>query len=291
MENATIINIQKYSIHDGPGIRTTVFFKGCPLNCFWCHNPESQKLAPEIIFFEDRCTKCGTCIKICPSNAIIPENCIGCGVCSDICPNNARELSGKFFTTHELMKEIKKDEIFYEESGGGVTFSGGEPLIQSAFLKEILPLCKNREIHTAIDTCGFASWENIEQILDNIDLFLYDLKLMDDKKHIKYTGVSNKIILENLKKLSNLEKRIFIRIPIISGINDDYENIKNSAEFLSKLNIEQVNLLPYHKMGMEKYKRINKEYKMTGYEKPSDDKLKEIQGIFKTFDIKTRIGG
>jgi len=291
MKNATIINIQKYSLHDGPGIRTTVFFKGCPLSCFWCHNPESQKLTPEIMFFEDRCTECGECIKYCPSNEVSPRSCAGCGACVDICPSNAKELVGKSFSISELIKEIKKDAVFYEESGGGVTFSGGEPLLQYEFLSKILSSCAENEIHTAIDTCGFAPWKNFEILIDNIDLFLYDLKFIDDKKHIKYTGVSNKIILENLKKLSNLKKRIFIRIPIISGINDDDDNIKRSAELLSKLKIEQVNLLPYHKIGMEKYKRINKEYKMTGYEKPSNEKLMEIQSIFNDFDIKTKIGG
>ncbi|QZY55155.1 trans-4-hydroxy-L-proline dehydratase activase [Crassaminicella profunda] len=300
MKTGTIINIQKYSVHDGPGIRTTVFLKGCPLNCWWCHNPESQNFKHEIMFFKERCKGCGTCVKRCPQECIelssgFPvihqENCTLCGNCTDFCPNGALEYVGKDLTVRELMKEIKKDEIFYEESGGGVTFSGGEPMCQADFLKDLLKECNMREIHTTIDTSGYTDWENFEKIADQVDLFLYDLKIMNDELHKKYIGVSNKIILENLKKLSSKGANIYVRMPIIKGINDDDEHINESIKFLSNLHITQVNLLPFHKMGMDKYKRLEMEYKLSGMEKPSTERMAQIQEKFKASGLKVKIGG
>ena len=299
LNSGTITNIQKFSLHDGPGIRTTIFLKGCPLRCFWCHNPETHSINHQIIYFEERCTGCGVCARRCPENAIeIKDNrsvrdnnkCNLCGKCADFCPNNAQEYIGKDVTSREIMKEIIKDEAFYEESGGGVTFSGGEPLMYLDFLQDVLRSCKIRGIHTAVDTSGYAPWECFEKIIDKVDLFLYDLKLMNDEKHKKYTGVSNKVILENLKKLSARGANIYIRMPIIAGVNDD-SHIDETIEFLSNLNIIQVNLLPYHKMGMEKYKRLGMEYKLTGNEKPSDEKMQEIANKFKAARIRIKIGG
>lgn len=297
----TIVNIQKYSIHDGPGIRTTVFLKGCPLSCWWCHNPESQSTKNEIMFFEQKCTGCGICVKRCPEEAItmremkptIDETkCILCGNCTDFCYNEAREYVGQKIGAIELFKEIQKDEIFYEESGGGVTFSGGEPLLQVDFLSEVLDICNKKNIHTTLDTSGYTKWENIEKIVNKVDLFLYDLKLIDDEKHKKYIGVSNKLILENLKKLSSLGKRIFVRMPIIAGINDDNDHIDESIKFIKTLNnIEQVNLIPYHSMGMDKYKRLNMDYKLSGMEKPADEKMEELKEKFEKEGIKVKIGG
>lgn len=299
MSLGTITNIQKFSLHDGPGIRTTIFLKGCPLRCFWCHNPETHSINHQIIFFEERCTGCGVCTRRCPQNAIkIKDNhpvrdnskCNLCGKCADFCPNNAQEYIGKDLTTREIMKEIIKDEAFYEESGGGVTFSGGEPLMYLDFLEDVLTSCKIRGIHTAVDTSGYAPWECFEKIIDKVDLFLYDLKLMNDEKHKKYTGVSNKVILENLKKLSDSGANIYIRMPIIVGVNDD-SHIDETIKFLLNLNIIQVNLLPYHKMGMEKYKRLGINYKLTGDEKPSDENMKEIADKFRKAGIKVKVGG
>ncbi|MBU3145072.1 trans-4-hydroxy-L-proline dehydratase activase [Clostridium sp. CF012] len=300
MTSSTIINIQKYSIHDGPGIRTTVFFKGCPLNCWWCHNPESQNLNPEIMFFKERCTGCGTCVKRCPEKAIqfvkgFPvfneSKCTLCGKCSDFCLSNARELVGKDITVKNLMKEIIKDEVFYEESNGGVTFSGGEPLMHADYLYNILKICKDKGIHTTVDTSGYASWKQFEKIVDNVDLFLFDIKHMNNEKHIKYTGVENVIILENLKKLSQRGSNIYIRMPLIAGINDDDETIDAAVDFLSKINLIHVDLLPYHKMGMDKYRRLNIEYKLSGLEKPSDEVMNKISEKFKSAGIKIKIGG
>lgn len=300
MTSGTIFNIQKYSIHDGPGIRTTVFFKGCPLKCWWCHNPESQNTNHEIMFFEERCTVCGKCIKKCPQNAIkinnnFPEidkfKCTLCEKCVDFCPNNAREHVGRNITSNELIKEIVKDEVFYEQSGGGVTFSGGEPLMQVDFLDDILKRCKDRGIHTAVDTSGYAPWKSFERIASKVDLFLYDIKIMDNEKHKKYIGAENDIILKNIENLSNMGCNIYLRMPIIKEINDDNYHIEKTIKLLSIINVEQVNLLPYHKIGMDKYRRLKMNYKLSGMEKPSDERMEEISQKFKKAGIKIKIGG
>ena len=291
----TVFNIQRYSIHDGPGIRTTVFLKGCPLNCWWCQNPESQLSRQEIVFWEDRCIGCGACSTICPSGAIqikngIPvtekEKCILCGKCIEKCPALAREMIGKKITAEEIIKEVEKDLVFYEESGGGVTFSGGEPLEQPEFLEELLNACQKKKIHTAVDTSGYVSWEILNKISSKVDLFLYDLKIMDSKRHKKYTGVSNELILENLKKLSSVHNNIFVRFPVIPGINDDYQNIKEMGEFLSSLKVTQVNLLPYHYIGVDKYRRLGRTYKLATTQPPSEEKLSEISAILRKFNLK-----
>ncbi len=296
----TIINIQKYSLHDGPGIRTTVFLKGCPLRCWWCHNPESQRCEHEIMYFEERCTCCGMCVKKCTQKAISIQNsrvvidngkCNACGICKDLCPNNALEYVGKDITVKELMKELEKDEIFYEESGGGITFSGGDPMVQVDFLNEVLKVCKKNEFHTAVDVSGYGSWENFKKISDKVDLFLFDLKFINNEKHKKYIEASNEVILDNLRRLSEINANIFVRMPIIKDVNDDDEHIDESIKFLSKLNVLQVNLLPYHKIGVDKYRRLDLEYKLSGMEKPSDKKMNDIALKFKKAGIKVKIGG
>jgi len=295
-----IFNIQRYSIHDGPGIRTTVFLKGCPLNCWWCQNPESQLSGQEMVFWEDRCISCGACSTICPSNAIqikngIPvtekEKCLLCGKCTEKCPALAREMIGKRLTTEEVIKEIEKDLVFYKESAGGVTFSGGEPLGQSEFLEGLLNSCRDKKIHTAVDTSGYISWGILNKIHPKVDLFLYDLKLMDSKKHKKYTGVSNEIILENLKKLSSVHHNIFVRFPLIPGINDDYQNIKETGEFLSSLKITQVNLLSYHYIGIDKYRRLGRTYKLVTTQPPLEEKLSEVSAILSKFNLNVKLRG
>jgi len=300
MTTGTVFNIQRYSIHDGPGIRTTVFLKGCPLNCWWCQNPESQLSGQEMIFWGDRCIGCGACSTICPSGAIkikngIPvtekEKCILCGKCIEKCPAIAREMIGEKLTTEEVIKEVEKDLVFYEESGGGVTFSGGEPLGQSEFLESLLNGCREKKIHIAVDTSGYISWEILNKISSKVDLFLYDLKLMDNERHKKYTGVSNEIILENLKKLSSVHNNIFIRFPIIPGINDDYQNIRKMGEFLSSLEIAQVNLLSYHHIGIDKYRRSGMTYKLADIRPPSEEKLSEISVILRKFNLNVKLRG
>ncbi len=300
MNTGLIFNIQRYSIHDGPGIRTTVFLKGCPLSCWWCHNPEGQQDGQEIIFWENRCLGCGKCFDHCPSGAIQIKDkkpvtdktkCTLCGRCVQVCPAQAREILGIKMTVGEVIKEIEKDSIFYEESGGGVTFSGGEPLRQIEFLNHLLDYCRQRRILIAIDTCGHLSWEFLEKVYPKVDLFLYDLKIMDSKKHQKYTGVTNDIILENLKRLSLKHHNIYIRLPIISGVNDDFQNIRELGRFLSSLNIVQINLLPYHNIGMDKYHRLNKSCRLSRTKPPSEEVLTKISEVLREYGLKVKIGG
>lgn len=293
MYTGIIFNIQKYSIHDGPGIRTTVFLKGCPLSCIWCHNPESQSFAPEIMLYGKRCIGCGKCTEVCKHGALLDrDKCTSCGKCAEVCHAKARELAGKVMTVPEVIAQIDKDSIFYEESGGGVTFSGGEPLSQPEFLLELLAQCKKNEYHTAVDTSGYGAAETIKSISGMTDLFLYDLKLIDDDKHIKYTGVSNKLILENLQVISQLGKSIIIRIPLIPGINDDESNIKASARIIQGTpGIEQVNILPYHNIAADKYNRLGKQSRLMEIPVPSGEYMESVAEKFLEYGIKVKIGG
>lgn len=295
-----VINIQKYSVHDGPGIRTTIFFKGCPLTCIWCHNPESQNYNSEIMFNDEKCTKCGLCESKCPSKSIIIENehvindysnCKLCEKCIDFCVNNAREMVGKEYTVKELVKEIEKDRVFYEESGGGVTLSGGEVMTHADYVEELVKRCHRKGISVAVDTCGYAPFENFERILEYVDIFLYDIKLINSQYHEKYTGKPNEKILDNLRKLSEKGAKINLRIPLIEGINTDDDNIKGIIDFIKDLNISKVNLLPYHDIGKGKYKRLKMEYVEDLMTTPSDDRLEEIKLLFEQNKYKVKIGG
>ena len=301
MKNAVIFDIRKYSIHDGPGIRTTVFFKGCPLRCWWCHNPEGQDVEPELVYRKSRCIGCDECSKSCQREAISlvaqsisvnREKCVTCNNCCRVCPSDALSIAGKQMSVKEILEEIEKDRTFYEESRGGVTFSGGEPLMQPDFLNALLKECKERAIHTAVNTCGFAQYEIIDRIRDKVDLFLYDIKTMDNRKHRKYTGASNEQILKNLKKLAESGSSIVISFPIIPGINDDDKNVTRTAKFISSLpNIQQVNLLPYHRAGIEKYKNLGKPYKLDKIQPPSNQRVKSVKEKMEAFGIRVGIGG
>lgn len=300
MQKGIVFNIQKYSVNDGPGIRTTIFLKGCPLNCLWCHNPESQRTQRDIFFIANRCLGCGKCIEACGTGALSSKEekiifdkklCQNCGNCTKACRPKARHFVGDEMTVEEVMKEIMKDYIFYDESGGGATFSGGEPLVQSDFLLQLLERCKEEGIHTTIDTCGFASWDILEKVADNVDLILYDIKHMDNDKHIKYMGTPNELILDNLKKLSERRKRIFVRMPIIPGINDDEENLKKAAEFITKLNVEQVNLLPYHGIAKDKYNRLSRDYELLEVKDPTKDDMSKVLEVLQSFGLNCKIGG
>jgi pyruvate formate lyase activating enzyme len=301
MKKGMIFDIRKYSIHDGPGIRTTVFFKGCPLRCRWCHNPEGQCSEPELVYRRSRCITCGECSEKCEREAIQlakqgisidRKKCSLCSDCSRVCPSDALSIAGKQLSVKEVLEEIEKDRAFYEESGGGVTFSGGEPLLQPEFLNALLKECKARAIHTTLDTCGFAQPEIIERIQSKVDVFLYDLKIMDDKKHRKYTGRSNELILRNLKKLAESARRIVVSFPVIPSINDDGENVMETAKFVSSLrNVQQINLLPYHRAGIEKYKSLGKPYKLDRIRPPTSQGIKSVKERMEGFGIRVGIGG
>ena len=296
---ANIFNIQKFSIHDGPGIRTTVFFKGCQLKCIWCHNPESQNLSKEVLYDKNKCTLCENCVKTCQNNAIEINNnflnmnmdkCTFCGDCTLYCTNSARQIAGKEYTVDEVMEEVLKDRVFYKNSKGGATLSGGEPLIYAEFVEELLMKLKKENIHTAVDTCGCVDFKVLERVSRYTDLFLYDLKTMDDEKHILYTGVSNINIIDNLIKLSEIHNNINLRLPLIEGINADEDNILGILRLIKKTNIKKVSLLPYHDIAMHKYEKLGREY----YEymkRPADEKLEEFKGIFEKEGYKVKIGG
>ena len=257
MNTATIFDIERASYVDGPGIRTTVFFKGCNLRCAWCHNPESQSRAPQMMFYQNKCTGCGKCKEKCPYGL---DECRLCGKCTFYCPHDAREICGKEYTLDEVLGEILKDRAFYESSGGGVTFSGGECMLQIDFLEEILKKCKENGIHTAVDTAGHVPYEHFERIIPYTDLFLYDVKCYDSEKHKEYTGVGNELILENLAKLLRFAKSVWVRIPIIPDVNDTEEEISAISRFLKENGKpEKVELLPYHAMGEHKYGALGKE--------------------------------
>lgn len=287
-----IFDIMKYSVHDGPGIRTTVFLKGCPLNCWWCHNPEGQALKPEIMLWPNRCIGCGECQKACQFQAMAhPENCTQCGKCAEVCPAEARVLVGRTMSIEETLHEIEKDMVFYRQSGGGVTFSGGEPLMQPDFLEAMLKVCRQREIHTALETTGYARPETLLRLSSLVDLFLYDLKLMDDAAHRKYTGVSNRMIIENLKMLAENQARIIARVPIIPGINDDQKNINDIGELLTSLKLNEVHLLPYHRAGTDKYRRLNRTYLLPDLKEPTAAYMAVLANQLQKFGLTTKIGG
>ena len=275
MKTATIFDMERNSFVDGPGIRTTVFFKGCNLKCAWCHNPESQDFTPQMMFYNDKCKGCGKCKEICPT----PDRCTLCGKCTFYCPVDARKVCGREYTVDEVFAEVIKDKAYYDNSGGGVTFSGGECMLQVDFLCEILKKCKENRIHTAVDTAGHIPFENFEKILPYTDLFLYDIKCFDSEKHKKYVGVDNAVILKNLKKLFSTGAKIWIRIPVIVTVNDSIEELMQIKAFLEKCGYpEKVELLPYHAMGENKYAAIGKEAQR--FTPPDNKKLKELKAIF-----------
>jgi pyruvate formate lyase activating enzyme len=281
-----VFNIQRFSVHDGPGIRTTVFLTGCNMRCYWCHNPESWSPKPQIQFYTDKCVKCGACVEVCPTKAQLIENgrriflrekCIMCGKCTAACSAKALVLSGEKMSVQEVMKEVEKDRPFYDESQGGITLSGGEPLLQMDFAKELLSDCKGKGIHTAVETALNVPWTVVDNIRAQVDLFLIDVKVAHRKKHLETTGLDNKMIIDNLRKLADTGSRIWVRIPVIPGVNDDVEEMKAIADLVSGIkNIESVELLPFHNMAQSKYDSLNMEYKAEGRKTPSKSTLASL---------------
>ena len=301
MEKVLVSNIQRFSTKDGDGIRTTVFFKGCPLRCRWCHNPETFSNKQEIMYNAENCTLCGRCVDSCPNGAIKIENnilstdlalCNHCGNCTDFCYYNAREISGKEMSADSVAEAILKDAAFYRESGGGVTFSGGECMMFAPFVRDVLKICKAHRIHTAIDTSGFAPFSSFEMVLPYTDIFLYDIKAYSSSLHQKLTGVPNELIWENLEKLTKSGANINLRLPLIEGCNANLEDIEKIAEKCSALGIKKVNLLPYHDMGKYKYTKLGMEYDSNSMSTPSDEKMNKIKEIFeKHLFSDVKIGG
>jgi len=287
-----VFDIQRFSLHDGPGIRTLVFLKGCPLRCLWCDNPESQNTEPEIAESPIRCIRCGNCFHVCPTGAISPDRwfidrqkCIQCLKCVKICPSGARDLIGKEMSVEEVMKEIRKDEIFYRQSRGGVTFSGGEPAYQPQFTTCILKDCKEERIHTAVETCGAVPWKQLVRLLKFTDLVLYDLKHANPDEHKRLTGKSNDLIIDNLRKIvtykNKMNLEVIVRIPLIPGCNDSKENILSIVEVLNSLNeIKKVHLLPYHELGISKYEKLNRKYILKGTPRLTKNSLEEMKSLF-----------
>ena len=268
MRRGLVFNLQRFSLHDGPGIRTTVFLKGCALSCSWCHNPESQASEPEIMVLEDRCIRCGVCVEACSAEVPVPgggraaedvASCSVCGACVEVCPSGARRIAGREIGVDALLDELARDRVFFDQSGGGVTFSGGEPLHQARFLRQALAVCRGAGLHTAVDTCGLASRDELLAVADLADLFLYDVKLIDDERHREHTGAGNVRVLANLRTLIEARRRVWLRIPVIPGVNDDRANLDGIAELAASLpGNERVCLLPYHRTGERKLERLGR---------------------------------
>ncbi|HTR98123.1 MAG TPA: glycyl-radical enzyme activating protein [Bacteroidota bacterium] len=297
----TIFNIMRFSVHDGPGIRTTVFLKGCPLQCAWCHNPEALSGSPELMLRPERCIACGDCMALCPRAAVsvrdgvyITQNdlCARCGTCADACAAGAREIVGRAMSVEEVMREVERDATFYRESGGGVTFSGGEPLMQHRFLLMLLRACEERNLHVAIDTSGYASPEVLYRVAELTHLFLYDLKSVNDDIHSRFTGVSGALVRGNLRRLASWGKRVVIRMPIIPGINDAEPDVEAAGKFIASLgNVVGINLLPYHAIGAEKYARLGMTYSLPDVSAPTGSYMHMIAENLLRFHPAVSIGG
>ena len=297
-----VFDIQRFAIHDGPGVRTVVFMKGCPLRCWWCQNPEGLSASKTLGYFEYRCMKSEMCIPSCPTHALSFDGnrlainrkaCDECGMCIDACPSGALTMAGREMNPEELVREIEKDVLLFDNSGGGVTFSGGEPLLQPAFLRRSLAMCKQKGMHTALETSGYASPKVFDSVIDLVDLFLFDLKLLDEADHKRYTGVSNGIIKRNLSTLVAKGRGgdVVLRFPVITGVNDTGKNIEEFLDFVRGLKgVKRVDLLPYHDVS-EKYKRLGLTYKMSMHAAPSEARVGQIREKLEMIGLEVGVRG
>ncbi len=289
MTSGLVFNIQRFSVHDGPGVRTTIFMKGCPLACAWCHNPESQQLSPAFVRLKHRCMRCGRC-----TADELARDTVDNKTEEDValCPTGALQMIGERTSASALVGQVMRDRVFYDESEGGVTISGGEPLVQAPFVADVLRRLQNEGVHTALDTCGFAPWDHLREAAAYADLVLFDLKLMDSGRHERATGVPNDAILRNLANLVRVHANIWIRIPVIPAVNDDDENITATANFLTTLHLPlRVDLLPYHPTGEAKFARLGKHYALHGTATPSPDQMAGIASRFIERGLYATIGG
>lgn len=302
MEQGLVFDIKRYAINDGPGIRVSIFFKGCPLNCRWCHNPESISPQIEKLFSAERCIGCGECVRVCPVQAcrLTPQGvvtdldlCTLCGQCAEVCPTRASEMSGRVCSIDELLEVIERERPFFERSGGGVTFSGGEPLLQSPFLIALLDACGRRGVHRAVDTSGYVRSAALLEVAQHADLFLYDLKLADGERHRRLTGVDNRLILDNLAALAASGAAIRVRLPLVCGVNDDDANIEATAAIVAALPGEPkpVDLLPYHAAARGKDQKLGRSRDLDGMREPSAADLKRVAGIFAAHGLVASVGG
>lgn len=302
VQEGLIFDVKRYAINDGPGIRVTFFLKGCPLRCAWCHNPEGISPQVQKMYSVDKCIGCEACVEACPEKAcsLTPEGivtdrdvCVLCGLCADVCPTKATEMSGEIITVEDVVTIVEKERVFFDQSGGGVTFSGGEPLMQADFLITLLDELGARSIHRTVDTTGLAKKEILLEVAERTDHFLYDLKMMNSDRHRKWTGVGNGIILNNLKLLAETEASINIRIPLIKGVNDDGENIEQTAAFVAGLAGEKksVNILSYHDIMANKYEKLGEDFSSFAMSEPTSFELSNVISKFAAFGLQATIGG
>lgn len=302
MQSGLIFDVKRYAINDGPGIRVAIFLKGCPLQCRWCHNPESISGKVQKMYNKAKCIGCKSCIEACPENACTLSSdgivtdlslCTGCGACAEVCPTKATEMSGSYATVEEIIDIVEKERIFFDQSGGGVTFSGGEPLRQYEFLTEALIELGKQSFHRAVDTSGFAPKDILQGVAKHTDLFLYDLKMMDSIRHKKWTGVDNKIILENLQLLAQTGACIDIRIPLIKGVNADNDNLSKSAAFIAHLPGEKksVSLLPYHHSMASKHQKLGQVFEGSAMSELTENDKEDAVRLFSSYDLEVIIGG